>query len=177
MTKALLQEQLAAMKTNDGQSVLEIANDHQTVMLVFLRHLGCSFCKEGLRDIAQKRNNIERFGTKIVFIHMAETSVDAYFAEHQLRGIPQVSDPECRFYISFGLIKGSLNQLFGLATLIRGFGDGLYQRGFQVGRELGDAFQMPGIFMISNGEIKTSYIYKYVSDRPNYVHLAECCTI
>jgi peroxiredoxin len=172
-----LAELLAGMTTNDGSSL----NEHlakKPIMLVFLRSFGCTFCREALMDISKRRKEIEKLGSKLVFVHMASFEEgNTYLNKYKLNNATHVSDPECRFYAAFGLVKGSVNQLFGLSTWIRGFGEGGFQRGFSLAQQLGDAFQMPGIFMLQDGEIRTSFTHYYVSDRPNYVQMAECCII
>ncbi len=43
------------------------------VLVVFLRHSGCTFCRESLADIARGRAAIEANGTRIVIVHMASS--------------------------------------------------------------------------------------------------------
>ena len=144
-------------------------------MLVFLRHFGCTFCREALSDIATQRTQIEEKGMQIVLVHMSDVeTAHQYFERYNLQGAVHVSDPECRFYQAFGLVKGSFNQLFGLATWIRGFSAGVVA-GHGIGPQLGDGFQMPGVFVIQDGTIKSSFIHKLASDRPDYFQLAQDC--
>jgi len=165
---------LEKMVTNEGES-LSKASSRQPVLLVFLRHFGCTFCREALADIASQRSSIEEKGSKIVFVHMAtDTVAERYFNRYGLEGTSHISDPNCDYYTSFGLMKGNFTQLFGLQSWIRGFQAGLLD-GHGVGPQLGDGFQMPGVFVIKNGEIKESFIHKLASDRPDYDELVKCC--
>lgn len=165
------------MVANDGNS-LEKISEKQVVLLVFLRHFGCTFCREALSDISKKRNKIEgEMNAKIVFVHMtANTIAERYFNRYNLDGVLHISDPECKFYKAFGLLKGNLTQLFGLQSWIRGFSAGVME-GHGVGTQLGDGFQMPGVFVIQNGAIKESFIHKIASDRPDYEQLVQCCVM
>lgn len=166
------------MVTNDGRTVKEISEE-KAVMLVFLRHFGCIFCREALADIAKKRKKIEEMGSKIVFVHMTDNVVaERYFNRYELENALHVSDPVCKFYAHLGLVKGNFTQLFGLQSWIRGFSATVLD-GIPVGlQQLGDGFQMPGIFVIQDGEIKDSFIHKLASDRPNYEELVKhCCEI
>ncbi|MCB0557080.1 MAG: redoxin domain-containing protein [Phaeodactylibacter sp.] len=164
------------MMANTGQSLRELS-ENQPVLLVFLRHFGCTFCREALSDISEKREEIERMGTKVVFVHMTENSIaDRYFSRYGLEGAVHISDPECRYYKLFGLIKGNMTQLFGLQTWIRGFSAGV-MGGHGLGPQLGDGFQMPGLFVIQDGVLKNSFIHKLASDRPDYVDLVRCCSV
>jgi peroxiredoxin len=173
-----LQETMAEMTTNRGATVAELAAK-KPVMLIFLRHFGCIFCREALTDIANRQKSIEQCGVKMVFVHMAENDLaDGYFDNYELPGATHVSDPEQRYYRAFGLGKGTFSQLYGLRTWIRGFDAGLFKgTGHEFGSHLGDHTQMPGIFIIQDGQIKESYVHKLSSDRPDYVRLAKCCAV
>ena len=167
---------LEKMVTNEGEALNSISN-RQPVLLVFLRHFGCIFCREALSDISKRRAEIEEVGTKLVFVHMASNEIaQRYFQRYNLEGTPHIGDPECLFYTAFGLVKGSFTQLFGLSSWIRGFSAGVI-KGHGVGPQLGDGFQMPGVFVIQDGEIKESFIHKLASDRPDYFKLVECCAL
>ncbi len=170
------QEMLKEMVTNEGQNLNELSF-RQPVLLVFLRHFGCTFCREALADIARKREQIEATGSKIVFVHMTEDSIaERYFNRYELPGVAHISDPERNFYASFGLVKGNMTQLFGLQSWIRGFQAGIME-GHGIGPMLGDGFQMPGVFVIQEGQVVESFIHKLASDRPDYLGLARCCGV
>lgn len=162
---------IAALRTNTDESVADISHDHP-VMLVFLRHFGCVFCRESLSELSELRPRIEQHGTELIFVHMADKDVaDDYFFRYRLPGVRHVSDPECLFYQAFGLTKGTLNQLFGLQTWRRGF-QNVMSKGTEMGKHLGDSFQMPGIFVISRGEVANVFVHRFVSDRPDYLALS-----
>lgn len=170
-------EILEQMKTNTGDSVLALSA-RQPVLLVFLRHFGCTFCREALNDISKRKKYIESTGTQLVFVHMTDNeTAERYFNRYNLHDNVHVSDPECAYYAAFGLTKGTFTQLFGLHSWIRGFNSGVMQ-GHGVGPLLGDGFQMPGVFVIQEGEIKDAFIHKLASDRPDYDDLIRnCCQV
>lgn len=165
------------MQTNVGKNLYEHSME-RPIMLVFLRHFGCTFCREALADISEKREVLESLGAKLVFVHMAESEIaERYFSRYNIPEAIHVSDPECNFYRAFGLMKGSFTQLFGLQTWIRGFQAGLME-GHGIGPQLGDGFQMPGVFVIQDGELKEAFIHKLASDRPDYEGLVKnCCAL
>lgn len=170
------EELLSQMVTNTGETLFALSF-RQPVLLVFLRHFGCTFCREALSDISQQRGEIESQGMKLVFVHMATGDIaERYFSRYELEGATHISDPECKYYAAFGLVKGNFTQLFGLSTWIRGFSAGV-MAGHGLGPQLGDGFQMPGVFVIQDGEVKNSFIHKLASDRPDYINLARCCVI
>ena len=165
------------MMTDEGESVAAIS-ERQPVLLVFLRHFGCTFCREALQDLYDRRAEIEMLGAKLVLVHMSTKEIaQRYFQKYGLAGTASIADPSCRFYQSFGLTKGTARQLFGLHSWIRGFQAGVLD-GHGVGvQQLGDGFQMPGVFVVQEGELRGKFIHKLAGDRPEYVNLlASCCS-
>jgi peroxiredoxin len=152
-------------RTNQGMT-LEQMSRRSPVLLVFLRHLGCTFCREALADLGAQRREIEAAGAAIVLVHMTtDDSGNNCFKDYGLCGLAQISDPCQHVYRAFGLKRGSLTELFGPRVLLRGFGL-LPKHG--LGRMLGDAFQMPGVFLLYHGEVVRSYRHRSVADRPPY---------
>lgn len=168
---------LDAMITNYGDSIYRLSL-RQPILLIFLRHFGCTFCREALADVARQKEQIEQSGTKIVFVHMTENEIaERYFHRYELLNATHISDPACNFYKSFGLVKGNFTQLFGLKSWLRGFSAGIVE-GHGIGTvALGDGFQMPGVFTIEQGEVRSSFVHKLASDRPDYEALIKCCKI
>lgn len=159
---------------NTGENLHDLSHQ-RPVMLVFLRHFGCIFCREALYDLAQRKDRIDTKNVELVFVHMASNEIaDSYFKEFYLEGVKHISDPDCELYAKYGLVKGSFSQLFGLNTWVRGFET--RKKGIRWTMEkIGDSLQMPGIFLITNGQLRNSYVHKTVSDKPNYDELIDCC--
>jgi hypothetical protein len=145
------------------------------VMLVFLRHFGCTFCREAMRDIAAQKNQIEDKGTRILVVHMLEDEDAAYeqLKKFGLEDLPTVSDPEKLLYKKFRLRQGTIAQLAGIKVWFRGFEKGLIG-GLGIGNAMGDIYQMPGIFLIHHGKIVKQFIHQSAADRPPYIELAQC---
>lgn len=167
-------EDLSQIVTNKGRNLASLS-ESGPVMVIFLRHFGCIFCQEALKDISSRKLDMEKSKTKVVFIHMAENNVaEEYFEKFGLAHAEHVSNPDCSYYIQFGLTKGTFGQLFGLQTWRRGFklkSEGL---DFKM-KSVGDSFQMPGIFLVHEGKVKDSYIHTKASDKPDYKKLLNCC--
>ncbi len=169
-----LKQTMSMMKTSNNLDVLTLSNEGM-VLLIFLRHFGCVFCRESLMDLALKKDVFAKEKVTPVFVHMTDyKTAESYFEQYDFKDCIHVSDPECAFYLAFGLVKGRFSQLFGLKNAVRGFeiaARGIYPTLTQVG----DGTQMPGMFMISNGIVERSFIHKYAADKPNYDQLITCC--
>ncbi|MBK8449761.1 MAG: redoxin family protein [Saprospiraceae bacterium] len=164
------------MITNDGNSVFDQSNKSD-VLLVFLRHFGCTFCREALEELSTLQNEGKFQNTQLILVHMSNEEIAAkYFERYHLNHVLRVADPDCKFYKQFGLLKGTFNQLFGFRSWFRGIEAGLI-KGYGFGMQLGDGFQMPGVFLISNGKILSSFIHKYASDKPNYLKMVSCLSV
>jgi len=161
--------------TSKGRS-LNDASKEKPVLLVFLRHFGCVFCREAMKDIGKKKNEWEERNINVVLVHMSDNeTAEKYFKKYKIPNIEHISNPSCSLYATFGLTKGTASQLFGLKNWIRGF-EVTVQKGIPLGlRQIGDGFQMPGVFIIEDGQIMDSYIHSSASDVPNYEHLISCC--
>ena len=166
------------VSAQNGESLTEMA-EKQPVMLVFLRYFGCSFCREAISDIAKRREKFEASGFRVIFVHMAPSAsiAEKFFKKYKLYPVDHIADPEKRFYQAFGLRRGTPQQLFGLMNWIRGFqasvleGHGA-EPDFE-NQDLGDGFQMPGVFVLHKGETLRSYIHRYAHDRPDYEDICQ----
>lgn len=165
------------MVTANGSESLAQMAEEQPVLLVFLRFFGCSFCREAISDIAKRRKKLEAEGFRIVFVHMAPDSgtAEKFFKKYKLYPIDHVSDPEKNFYRAFGLGRGTPQQLFGLMNWIRGFQASVLEGHGATyhSEELGDGFQMPGVFVLHKGEIRNSFRHRYPHDRPDYEEICQ----
>jgi thiol-disulfide isomerase/thioredoxin len=146
----------------------------QPILLVFLRHFGCTFCKEALSDISNISNQIEKIGVKIVFVHMVDKeTADLHLSFYQFQSNIHLGDPDKRLYQFFGLQKGHFRQLYGLSVMMRGFKAGVVDGHGHGWKAIGDMEQMPGLFMLSKGAIIRSYVHQLSSDRPDYMEFIE----
>ena len=162
---------LEKMQTDRGESVLGLSSN-KPLLLVFLRHFGCIFCREALQDLSKLQNEIIEKGGNLVIVHMADKeTAEQYFNKYNLNDPSWVEDPLCEYYKEFGLLKGTYSQLFGFKTWVRGFDSAILKGNGMSWKQLGDGFQMPGVFLIDKGEIKYSFIHDSVADRPDYLHI------
>jgi peroxiredoxin len=162
------------LKSQTGRSLADLSNESPT-MVVFLRHAGCTFCREALADLQARRKEIESSGTRIALVQMGDdASAAAMFQRYGLGDVERFSDSSQSLYRAFGLELGSIRQLFGLKTWWRGFVAAVLH-GHWFGKIRGNVYQMPGAFLVHEGKIVTAYRHRTVSDRPDYAAIA-CST-
>ena len=113
-------------------------------------------------------------------VHMAaeEKVAVSFFKKYKLWPVTHILDPNKYYYAAFGLGRGTPQQLFGLMNWIRGFQAGVVEgHGFAYhGEEMGDGFQMPGVFLLHKGQIISSFIHQNAWDRPDYDEIVNACT-
>lgn len=175
-SEAINSEQLKQSITKEGVSLYDLSMEHP-LMVVFLRHFGCIFCAEALKTLSNKKAQLEMKGIKLVFVHMGDDEAgDEYFSKYDLGNFYSIADPDCKVYSDFGLVKGNFGQIFGLTVMIRGIQANMNGNSFSL-KQIGDGFQMPGIFLIHQGVIEESFIHNRVSDKPDYESLISCCVL
>lgn len=158
--------------TSKGENLDELLGS-QKLMMVFLRHFGCTFCRETMTELSMKRAYIEATGTKIVLVHMVPAEVaDEILDVYDLGGVSHISDIHQRLYRKFDLGKTTILSLMGIPNWWRAFVAGIL-KGHLIGKPAGDSFQMPGVFLIERNRILNKFTYKYVSDLPDFAKLAK----
>lgn len=162
---------LRDLRSNTGVALDSLA-DAKPQLIVFLRHSGCTFCREALSDLAEQRNEIEANGCGIALVHLDKEQLDgSFFDQYGLGDVPRFADPECRLYRQFGLDLGGFSQLLGPSVWIRGAIAALLN-GHGFGGVRGNGFQMPGVYLYHCGQILGGFQHAKASDRPNYRRLA-----
>lgn len=161
---------LEGARTKSGRSIVELS-EAAPVLLLFLRYAGCPFCRETLSDIAHMRKAIEASGTQIVMVHQGdEAAIGRLLARHGLSDLEAICDAKRELYRAFGLKRGGLFRMFGWKAMRRGVLEGaVIEHGF--GLPAADVAQMPGVFLISAGEVLRRFRHQSVADRPNYIAL------
>ena len=165
----MIDEAAEAYSLSTGESLGE-ASREQTLVLVFLRHFGCTFTRKILRELESLKAEADRRGARLVLVHMmAPGGEQAYLNDR--REISRIADPMCELYRAFGLGKGGFFELFGprvwwplAVALVRGCG---------VGHLAGDGLQLPGAFVFRDGKILCSQRAETQAMIPDLPHLFE----
>ncbi|TWT34554.1 redoxin domain-containing protein [Blastopirellula retiformator] len=154
------------LRTHDGRRLDDLASDRPQ-LIVFLRHAGCTFCREAAQDLGAQRSEIEAAGCGIVLVHVGQEDDPEFFSKYGLDDLPRISDPSCRLYRQFGLEIGTFSQLFGARVWARGIIAGIFG-GHGLGLTRANSFQMPGIYLYHCGQILDGFQHEHASDRPLY---------
>ena len=163
---------LGEYRTETGRTLLELV-DESPVLLIFLRHFGCSFCRQTLDDVSRIRTQIEGQGVRPVFVHLGSPErAKPYFDYYHLSDIERVSDPEASLYARpvFALPRKNVFSNFLVPAVWAGWLKGAMRK-HGIGMIKEDADQMPGIFYLRNRAIVRAFRYKTIADEPDYLKL------
>ena len=167
---------VAALKsmTTQNASTISGMSYQSPVLVIFVRHFGCTFCREALSDIAKLRGELTKEGVKVVFVHLhPETEAAPFFAGYDLGDVERISDPEHKLYDAFELKRATSSAMFDVKVWWRAtFGGAVIRHG--IGRPNADVMRMPGVFLIQNDTIISAFRHKSMADRPNYRELMAC---
>jgi hypothetical protein len=163
---------LASIRTESGATVLALA-EASPVLLVFLRHFGCSFCRKAISDVADLRAELAARDVRPVFVHLGPPELaKVYFDYYGLSDVERVSDPKAAVYQLPLFALPRINPLWHLVNLRVWWGwlnGTLFKHG--IGKIEGDGHQMPGIFFLKGPKIIRRFVYRTIADEPNYLKL------
>jgi hypothetical protein len=169
---AALCDVLASTRTEQGHTLLSLA-DRSALLVVFLRHFGCSYCRQSIHDVAQIKSELDARGVRPVFIHLGTPErAKPYFDHYGLAEVERVSDPRARLYghPAFSLPRTHPLGHFFQMKVIRGWIMGGIRR-YGIGWISDDSYQMPGIFVLRDRKIVNAFYFNTIADQPDYLGL------
>ncbi|MEZ5403882.1 MAG: redoxin domain-containing protein [Bryobacteraceae bacterium] len=157
-----LADVLVRKVTQNGMNLADLSLPGP-VLVVFLRHAGCPFCRESLADIAAARATVEGAGIRIVVVHMKSTAMAGLLARYGLADIDWIADRNQELYKAFGLRRGDFPQFLGPRVWFRGLS--IVARGHGFGWPDADAGQLAGAFLIHRCEVLRRFRAMSPADR------------
>jgi len=171
-TETPLATVLSEYQTESGRTLLELLGE-SPLLLVFLRHFGCSFCRQTLDDVSRLRAEIEGRGIRPVFVHLGTPErARPYFDYYHLSDIERVSNPDASLYTGpvFQLRRKQAFSHFLVPEVWRAWLLGAVRK-HGIGTIQEDADQMPGIFFLRDRAVVRVFRYRTIADEPDYLKL------
>lgn len=160
---ASLEEVTSSYRLSTGETLKE-ASANQTLVLVFLRHFGCTFTRQIIRGLQEIEQTAKQQNARLILIHMLKDGNEMkYLGGHD--DVARIADPHCHLYRAFGLGKGGFMELFGPRVWLMG-AIAVFQ-GCGMGYLAGDGRQMPGAFLLREGKILASQRARDASELPD----------
>lgn len=137
-------------------------------LLVFLRHFGCPFCREMVKDLRKITHDQQSYPPILFFFQHSVEEGRAFFSElwPQARA---VADPTRGLYQAFELRRATMNQMFGLRVWTCAFR--AMSKGNFIGLPVGDPWLMPGLFLVHDGRIVWSHAFTHQGDHPDWTKI------
>ena len=164
-------DQLASTRTTDGRTLADLSRE-RPALVVFLRHFGCTFCREAVATLAARQGRAGDRSVNLAFVHIeSETEAAPFFSRYGAASVPRVSDPDRRLYRSAGFGRMGMRDVLSPSLWWRGI-DPARKYGFAM--PTSDVWQLGGVLLIENGRVTGRVAPASPADRPNYDELAAC---
>jgi hypothetical protein len=165
-------EALRSIHTESGANLLSLA-EASPVLLVFLRHFGCPFCRKTIGDISELGGELKARGVRPVFVHQGTSEIaKVTFEYYGLGEVERIDDPQAAIYKHpvFALSRMSLaKQFLKPAVWLAGLKGIVFKYGIR--ETHGDEQQMPGIFFLKGPKIVRKFVHRSMADQPDYLKL------
>ena len=159
---------------SQGKSLAELSMQSRLLVL-FLRHSGCTFCREMLQEASALREELEQQHTQIVVVYQ-ETfqQMQPLLKRFSLGDCDQFSDPDRKLYQAFELQEYSIWNILNPIVWIRGAYLALGKRlGFS--KITGNIFQSPGVFVFHQGKILSGRHHTSPADPTRIKDVLDVC--
>ena len=131
--------------------------DGQSHVLVFVRHLGCTFCREHVRELDSLSPSL------VTFVSTADPATTNRFRSWIDTPHRFICDESATLFQRFGLKRATLSQAISPKIAARGLIS--LMKGNINGKPAGDPMRLGGTFLIdADGLIRWSHVAKDVSD-------------
>jgi peroxiredoxin len=163
---------LGRTRTESGRTLLELV-DERPILLVFLRHFGCAFCRQAIDDVSKIRPELTNRGVQVAFVHLGSPErAKPYFDYYKLSDVERVSNPDGSLYRdpAFALARVNLLHMIRPAVWIGWLRGAIFK--YRIGLLKEDIQQMPGVFFLKDRAIANLYRHHTIADRPDYIRIA-----
>lgn len=129
------------MKLSGGETVrLLDLSEGVNFALIFLRHLGCPFCKEQVSELRD-------FGNRVIFVSMGGQEETETFRNKFRSQSRFVCDEKEELNEFFRIKRGGVRQVFGGDSFRRGMG--ALRKGHSIGGIIGNPWRLGGSFVLN----------------------------
>jgi hypothetical protein len=152
----------------DGRNVQGTLGDElgeTPTLLVFLRHFGCIFCREAIKDLRDIRDRHPDYPS-IMFFHQGTPQEGDHFFDRlwpQARAVPDIPKT---FYDAFEVPRGGLREMFG--PEVWACGVRAAAKGNTIGMKSGDPWTMPVFVLVQGDQVLWRYTGRHAGDHPDF---------
>jgi hypothetical protein len=162
----ILRSTVAGLNLRDGTLADEIGS--QPKLLVFLRHFGCMFCREMVRDLRRISESTAGF-PPVLFFYQGTVEEGRHFFGQYWPEAHAIADEPKKFYTALGLRRATFGQMFGIQVWtcrMRAMAKGNF-----IGKAVGDPWIMPGVFLVQGSEVLWCHRFRHQGDHPDWLKI------
>ncbi len=149
-----------------ADTLQEVVQSKKIVILHFLRHLGCIYCKNAVDQLYQLSQSDPLF-PPIIFIHQSPIEVgEAFFAQH-FPGASHISDSSLSLYNLFSIQKLKGLNFLDPRMILKGL-KLVFLKGYSNQMGMGNMYLLSGTFLFLNGKLVWQHRAKRAGDEPNW---------
>lgn len=139
------------------------------LVVAFMRHFGCAFCREHLIKLGRGLDQIRGLGAEVVAVFQYEAGATATFCRARGVAFDCLGDPDRAGYTAVGLGQGERREYLG-AKVVKGWLRAA-RSGAVLGVPSGDIALRPGTFVVARGG--TVALAHYNADSTDNVEVDE----
>lgn len=164
---------LAAFSSTQGKTLSELSEEHP-VLIVFLRHGGCPFCRQVLAQLQTLSEQIAERNLQLAIVHMMDhVQANKLLSRYQLQNVHCFSDPDRKLYELFQVKRGNLAETIGPSIWWSGFKTTVLS-GYLPGIPGKDIQQLGAALIFDKGKVVASHISENSADLPDWDQLLAC---
>ncbi len=173
MESTPFRESLSRFPSAQGKTLIELSDD-TPVLVVFLRHGGCPFCRQVLDQLKALSAQLAERHLQLAIVHMMdEKEATKLLSHYSLQNVFSFSDPERKLYELFQVKRGNLSETVGPAVWWSGFKTTILS-GYLPGIPGKDVQQLGAALILDQGKVVTSYFSQNSADLPDWDQLLAC---
>lgn len=153
--------------TVDGPARLSQRWRDGPLVVSFMRHFGCTFCREHLEHLRESYEEITAAGGDVVSIFMYSGQASHDFCAGRRLPFDCVGDPLRAAYAELDIRRGRLRELYGWGV-IRRARPAVKTAGGTHSPQGGDIAQLPGTFVVApSGRLTLAHYSANAADNPS----------
>ena len=151
----------------DGEVQLRERWQDGPLVVMFMRHFGCAFCREQLIRVGRATEEFDAAGAQIVAIFQYPAAASHDFCRGRQVPFECLGDPERVAYAEVSLGRGGLRQLLGWRVAKRLPAAARMTGSLSGGAQGADMAQLPGTFVIdTGGRVRLAHYNESSADNP-----------
>ena len=173
MDQSEFKEALAKFPSSQG-TTLDQFSETEPVLVVFLRHGGCPFCRQVLDQLQKLSAQLEERHLQLAIVHMMDQEqADSLLARYSLEHGPHFSDPELKLYQLFQVKRGNLSETIGPGIWWSGFKTTILS-GYLPGIPGKDIQQLGAAVILDHSQVIAGHFSQNSADLPDWNQLLSC---